>query len=507
MAIIGVDALMKELGDGGFINVKLDVEKEAISTPAYPFRKLIEGLVDAFATSVDRHYSRLSEILLADFSKGEDSVIAKEVSSVYSSSNGMDYVSDVVGVLHVDNVIRLKWMYNNGLKTIDDYYDVIGESFAHSKGAFFSKEIVKIAVSYFLNYINERFELTDEDIAYINYELENRSYGELAYYTHTIYRAPFPVASTDDLKVMAYGIPELNSDGYVTYNWTRIDGIGLRMKNRNYALYAINKQLVPQEEFESFTEAWGVGRLYDTLESLRSSVVSVLSSERDSGYRNAFEKAVSNGSEFEKKYAKGLRLRSNATEEKCEEYLKSMSTQFLTQLTSPHGMSPYHKLIPNYIGVGPGADSRPLRFSLNETISRGATDKPSSRFPISNYGGNMSFSTEYEDTDKSASPSLETLVEALKRTCNGFIKEKIKEIALSKIDDDFINYFDSLPTIKIIRDLYKSDVHDIDFVGRMEECVGYSHITLKTSCFGDLSGFRDMLLIPFKSLSVHLFIE
>lgn len=119
----------------------------------------------------------------------------------------------------------------------------------------------------------------------------------------------------------------------------------------------------------------------------------------------------------------------------------------------------------------------------------------------------MSFSTEYEDTDKSASPSLETLVEALKRTCNGFIKGKVKEIALSKIDDDFVNYFDSLPTIKIIRDLYKSDVYDIDFVGRMEECVGYSHITLKTSCFVDLSGFRDMLLIPFKSLSVHLFIE
>ena len=507
MAIIGVDALMKELGDGGFINVKLDVEKEAITTPAYPFRKLIEGLVDAFATSVDRHYSRLSEILLEDFSKGEDSVIAKEVSSGYSSLNYMDYISDVVGVLHIDNVIRLKWMYNNGLKTIDDYYDVIGESFVHSKGAFFSKEIVKIAVSYFLNYINERFELTDEDVAYVNFELESRSYGELAYYTHTIHRAPFPVASADDLKVMAYGIPELNSDGYVTYNGVRIDGVGLRMKNRNYSLYAIDKQLVPQNELESFTEIWGKGRLYDILEALRSSVVSVLQSERNSGYRNAFEKAVSNGSEFEQKYVKGLHLRQTATEEKCEEYFNSMSTQYLLQLTSPAGMSPYHKLIPDYVGVGPGADKRPLRFSLNETISRGTTDKPSARSHIFNYVGNMSFSAEYEDADKSTSPSLETLVEALRRTCNGFIKEKVKEIVLSKIDEDSINYFDSLPTIKIIRDLYKSDAHDIDFVGRMEGCVGYSHITLKTSCFGDLSGFRDMLLIPFKSLSVHLFIE
>lgn len=252
MAIIGVDALMKELGDSNYIErVSDDGSVRYIAN--IPLAKFGKDTIKSFMTKVMDYHLRPMKALLDDVSKGEDSILYKMVDAIRGHI-GTDYFDHVI--YHVaeffttDNCIRVYYMSRDKASFSRMLSWTAKCNLIY--GVDMSVLVKEVVVPYIQKVLIPSMKFTKEDEKLFNEDnQEHRKEGDTYYSQCLNINVPIARAQDDPFRIMTYFSPKKTMSG-ISFNGNNAyftSGRGGRGKenqfllDKDYGYYALREHI------------------------------------------------------------------------------------------------------------------------------------------------------------------------------------------------------------------------------------------------------------------------
>ena len=234
MAIIGVDALMNELGTSDYVETTR--KGDYFHVPTIPMEEFIKEFITKSIEQIKHHYSRVTRVIEEDVANGFDSHIyklyykcfeaqgfaynnTKQGSEELKSRAVVNAIYQTIAYFNIDNCIRIHYstprqismLVRLTLKKLP-----LGRPFAGAVSEEAKKALIKdVIVGYIKDYINPRITFTDKDEELFNKEreLEVESSGEKVMYTYyeNLF-VPIGITSDEPNRIKAYFRPEISGD-------------------------------------------------------------------------------------------------------------------------------------------------------------------------------------------------------------------------------------------------------------------------------------------------------
>ena len=234
MAIIGIDALMNELGVSNYVETAHS--EDHIYIPTIPMEEFIKEFMTKSIEQIKHHYSRVTRVIEEDVANGFDSHIYK-LYYKYFEAQGFSYnntkqgseelkiravvnaIYQTIAYFNIDNCIRIRYSTPRQISmlvrlTLNKL--PLGRPFAGAVSEEAKKALIKdVIVGYIKDYINPRITFTEKDEELFNKEreLEIETSGEKVMYTYyeNLF-VPIGITSDEPNRIKAYFRPEISGD-------------------------------------------------------------------------------------------------------------------------------------------------------------------------------------------------------------------------------------------------------------------------------------------------------